>query len=513
MINLFIRAFLCLLLLTSRHAFAAEPYSSIEELIANQKLIRVVLDSGPNFGNQTSSINLMKRIEALGFHGTFEVIYPDDITDKVITLFNLPKQIPSYYEYKNDDKGVIHFINYTEYFNRLKNNQIPSITLSVTGALENDKMHGCLENKECAPYAFDHKFAEFSNSQLFLAMNPWFTSATSPEDTAADYIYTWNAAPKEISSKGTYWIYPHADYDQAKNYLNSHPELTTEKPALKPLIAAIDAKTINVLPVYGYEILKYDYDYGNFPANIIQIITGARYAQLHGASDYNKPLVITVYYNYEKEANELMQFISAANTNNHSENPGLESMKETIKTLGLNQPNVFSVATISDPATINKIKQLKSGQILLISMGSLPNTVFDGLYTYIANNIWPQIREGQNTLNNLLLTGKPHFRCREQWEPRLDLITDTSLKTRLEDFYTMGQNAKPGFCSGINSWTNNDKVYQNFGELLISSNDTNSSFSRYFADLKIDAMKPKNDRIHFALEEVLKLVNEKQLSK
>ncbi len=62
------------------------------------------------------------------------------------------------------------------------------------------------------------------------------------------------------------------------------------------------------------------------------------------------------------------------------------------------------VAGLGEPSTSALLENLHANQILLLSMGPLPKVVFDGLYTHTAENVWPQIREGASTLNDLILS-------------------------------------------------------------------------------------------------------------
>lgn len=187
------------------------------------------------------------------------------------------------------------------------------------------------------------------------------------------------------------------------------------------------------------------------------------------------------------------------------EQPGAEQARKIIRELDLSNPKIFSVASMSDADTIKRIQTLQPGQILLLSMGPLPKIVFDGLFTHTGANIWPQIREGASSFDSLILTGRPHIRCRGDdgmaWEIGYDLVKDASLKARLQNLY-MG-----GFCQNMDTWKNNSNVYQIFGKLIIEANNLNSPFSRYFQDLKIEATKPENDRIRIGLEKAMKIVN------
>jgi hypothetical protein len=110
--------------------------------------------------------------------------------------------------------------------------------------------------------------------------------------------------------------------------------------------------------------------------------------------------------------------------------------------------------------------------------------------------------KGASSFDSLVLTGRPHIRCRGDdraaWEIGYDLVHDENLKVRLQKFYI------GGFCQSMDTWINNSNIYQTLGELIIEANDPNSPFSRYFQDRKREAAKPENDRIRLGLEKAMK---------
>jgi hypothetical protein len=283
-------------------------------------------------------------------------------------------------------------------------------------------------------------------------------------------------------------------------------------PALKTFIEGIDTKQFNILPVYGYpfqeKFNRPEDDEHVFPQNILQVITAARYAQLNGNSELQKPLIIAVFYDYTEEATRLLQLVQQDQWGEYDLMKGATHAKNAIKTLGLRGSNVFSIVSLSDPEASKKIQALLPGQILLISMGPLPKIVFDGIYTHTATNVLPQMREGESSLSALLQTGMPHFRCisyyndeynDSAWELGFELVHDDAMKNRLISFY-----GKNGFCAK-NGWESDPLIYKKVGDLMIEAKNPSSSFSQYFADLKSDTMKPQNDRIYRGLEEALKV--------
>lgn len=482
----------------------AKKYSTVEEFLADQKVIRIAADNTPGFGNQAASAALISRLRQMGFKGQFEFIYANLTTAKIVTLFDLPQNIPDVYF---DAKDGIQFIKLKEFINRHKNKLNEVDALSMIGR---DDDFGCgLARKDGidVEHGMDEldcwNEANLLDVQVHASVSPFYkeTNLLRVRNDPDHKPY-----PQE-GSENKFFVMPVSDLNQAKDYLNNDPRgqaLLKQKPALATFIDGMEKQTFNTLPVYGWTVQLGVHDeediYGYFPGNILQIIAGARYAQLNGSANFRKPLIIPVFYNYEKEATQLLKLVHSENWGEY-EKPGAEQARATIKELNL--ADALSVASISDPNTIQRIQELKPGKILLLWLGPLPKNVFDGLYNYTNTNVWPQIREGANSFNSLILTGRPHIHCGYGWEIGYDLVADPALKSQLENFYE----GNGGFCEGMKTWQENSNIYQDLGNLIIEASDPKSSFAMYFQQLKAEALKKENDRIRYALEGVLKIIN------
>lgn len=490
---------LSLLLSTTTITHASENYHTIEEFLAAQKTIRIASDNTPGYGNQAASASLITRLRAMGFKGKFEFVYSNQTLAKITTLFDLPMDIPdSYYDAKNN----IEFIKLKEFINRHKNKKNELVELGMIGR---DDDFGCgLAEEDGVDIDHGMGILDCSNEANLMDVKQW--AAISPFYDEFNSITKINDDdPKlphaEEGSNNKFFVMPVADLPQAEDYLQ-HDErgkaLVKQKPGLITLINAMKKNDYNILPVYGYtvqmDVCVKAGDKSCFPGNIFKILTAARYAQLKGQLSFRKPLIIPVFYNYDGENKKLGELLQSDNWGQY-EFSGSANARAAIKQLGLS--GALSFANISDANIQEKIQTLKPGQILLLSVGALPKIVFDGMYNHVSDNTWPQIREGANSFNSLILTGKPHFRCGFDWEICFDRVTDAHLKNQLEQFYG-------NFCSVRDTWQTAPEVYQQLGEFFIEASDAKSALDNYFRELKVDALKAENDKIHFTLEDVIK---------
>ncbi len=494
----------CLCFLFSMNVFAKQP--SAEEFLANQNTIRVYVDNGPGYGDQSATISAMGHLRELGFTGKFEVIYGNVTSAKVSTLFNLPSTLPDIYE---DTASNIVFIKMKSHLDNLGKNKITKVDLGITvskgssacGVALDDGLSVDENSLMC-----DNN-ANFFNTKTFIEFNPYFAKT---EPTSISIFDQKHEVQQEDSWKKFYFV-PATTLEQADNYLHKDPAgqaILAQKPGLDALMDGIWNKTINVLPVYGYTIQsdvcnQYGNDSGCFPGNILQVITAARYAQLSGTKEMHKPLVVPVFYNYEKDAAELLQLINADDWGKY-EMPGAANARATIKQLSLR--NAFTIANVSDATTNERIRALKPGDVMLLSLGPLPKIVFDGIYTHTDTNVLPQIREGAGSFNTLVQTGKTHFRCGSKddlaWEMGYDLIDDAGFKAQLQKLYSAN-----GFCDAMRTWQFNPNIYHDLGDSFIAAQDSNSPISKYFMRLKAEANKPDNDRVRYGIDGAIDLLN------
>lgn len=475
-------------------------YSSVKEFLSAQAVIRVEGDNGEGFGNLSTTIRAMERLRERGFQGEYEFIYPARYAQDVMTLFGLSKE-----ELEKGEKNNIHFIKLKNYLEAFKKGEVKKIPLAITGP----KGESLCDFSE---YTDDvDRESLFCSSQANSFNVDVFISVTNDQNAGyppASYFYLNQVKNAYYSNEGKTVILSHlTTLDDVSHYLVTDPngiDLSLRKPAIKTFIDGVRNKAFYVMPVYGSTLhIYWDHTQSYYLRNILQVIMGARYAQLYGPPQLrSKGLVIPVFYNYEAESKKITELL-------HNDNwgdvdfPHSDMAKYGIKQLGL--ADVFSTAALSDPGLDQVLLKLQPGHILLLSMGSLPKLVFDGLYTEVGQDHWPQVREGLDTLNQLMLTGMPHFHCMDYRAGTFDEMPFSNHYPNLkQELKYLNDN----FCTyfGPETMSVPDLAFVMLGNLIIDSQNPVSEFSKYFQEVKMDALKPENDRVNHEIEIAMKIL-------
>jgi hypothetical protein len=494
------------LLITYNAQAAAASTQSVDDFLQKQTLVRVCLSRGPGMGDQANAANVMNHLRQMGYQGKFEVVYENEVVSAVTTVFNLPKTIPPVYD---DANHHIRFIEFNTYEKLLAADQIDVTNFSF----------GMGKSANTCDFENIH-------AKTYAHFVPYFDSRGLNHDATQIDADDLDEEITQIDSGKKYLISPIPTYEQAKDFLHQTPvgkEVMMKKPALQTLLDGIDTNQFNIMFVYGYTLQLYGNGELANAGNILETLAGLRYAQLHGPAELKKPIIVAVFYDYKKDAETILKFIHS-NDWGDAEMPGSAEARAAVQALKLG--DVLTIADIADPDTIRTIQTLPPNSILLLSMGAMPKTVFDGMYNHVGPNILPQVREGAGTFNTLVATGRPSLECaltmhRPQdepsyvaWTPGLDLVSDPVLRQTLQQFY----DSREGYCgmqdvegqsymmpSYAASWR--AKSYQSLGQFVIDAHDVYSPLSQYFQALKADVSNPENDRVRYALTEVIKHVN------
>lgn len=493
---------LLVMLLLTPLASVAKQYFSVEEFVSDQKVIQILIDSTPGYGNQSASMNAMSRLRQLGFSRVFEIVYNDIdsavVKDKVSILFGLPSDFSDDYTVIHPLFGEIHLISLSKQLAKLKDG-IEKVTLSIDGG------------DEFTNYAYE---AKNYNAVMSLSIGPYiqYPSRIKHEQWDEDRVLP--------AAKNKFYVVSVSSLNDAKNFLLHDANgiaLSQKKPALNTLIDGVEKQDFYLLPMYGYTLQARKDSDGEYHAeqlhHVLRIIAGVRYAQQKSKALQEKPIIIGVFYDYTRE----MQFLNTFLQSNHwgeYERLGSATARKVLNALDVK--SVLQFASISDADASDRIKALKPGQLLMLSLEPLPKPVFDGLYNHTGSNMLPAIREGANTFNTLVLTGKPHFRCgdtwRNAWEIGYDyLMTDSQFQTQFQtltdNLCLPDQDTRPEIDGPAESvWLTHETLYRQLGDFILDARNPESALSQYFSNLQAAALKPENDRIRYVLSEALQVL-------
>jgi hypothetical protein len=476
--------------------------AGLTEFLRSQDRIRVLIDDSGNFGNQAANYNLIRRICQMGFQGIFEVIYFADAKDKLQQLFNLAPNAESHFY---SDEHAVEFMTVNEFTKRSQDGIIDRSALGVTGAMDRTPSNW-------AEHKSNKDFADFLNVDIFVRFSPYYNI----DNECNTEIYQRNKSKVIVkkSSCSQMLITPIATLLEAKEYLQKN---TVESPsirnaALLQLISHIEDHSINFQPIYGWTLRE-------SPSNLLNIILGARHAQLTSKNGLHKPLVIGAFFDLDRPNiyQEMVNHVKISNLDilylliffddwgKYNNYVGAEYLKATIKKLTLVES--LRIGYIDSTFTEDQLASLESYQILLLSIPNLPKVVFDGLFTHHAKNIFPPVREGASTLTSLLsVTGRPHMHCRSEmdWEINFNHATP-ELQYTLKVFNQLLCSAKFPFELDFRLWE--QKYFNNpISTFILAANDPMTELSQFFSRLKQDALLPSNDRIAIDLADAVTLV-------
>jgi hypothetical protein len=488
---------------------------TVESYVASQAFIRIMIDAGPGFGNQAANANLIKRLRSLGFAGMIELIYLKKGQDKIFSLFHIPKQSPDDFI---DEESHIRFLSLAQFYKARVSDQVKGIALGMAGALDMDlKSMLLLDNLHAAILHsnFTNKETDFFNVATFVVMSSYYAAFPTR-------IFTPDA-DLTVNDQLKYLVTPTSTFAEANAVLTDQRDgriFLKQKPALGPLFEAINKKNSNYIPMYGYPLVDSDphiakvfgYKHLMWPYNLLEVIAGARYAQIHGDEHLQRAISLLLFYDVNAKMLKQLNDKLLADHWGSAEVPGAREFRETLRSLDI--ANHLRVININNVSTAQQMHLLLPGQLLLILLGSLPQNIFEALYAHTDSNVVMHVREGASSLTSLVMTGQPHLRCaapashehdmNHAWELGYDLASEVGARKQVEEMHSY----HGLFCNGIDKWVQAN-VAEKVGKYILDAHDLQSPLSRYFKRLKQEASLIKNDRIYQVLTKVINLEKKK----
>jgi len=417
------------------------------EFIQSQSKIRLVIDDGPNYGNQAANINLISELRNLGYTGIIEIIYPAMQATKLLELMD------------DEDLHNLKFISAEEYFRGFQSNSqmIEQVTLSMSGAIDESIPKTYLQRfgLNANGVSVSLNYADFFKSKIFIRLSPYHEV-----DKAKTILYLQdNPIPIFLDgSEKQALVVPVATLKDAKSYIHKNPndEYVANHPSVLTIIESIERGDLNFLPAYGKTL----HSTNNFKIFIVSVIDA------YLLSKPSKPLIIGLFFQLNKTS------------------------KSQIKDM-LSSRNV-QLAELSQRYITGIVDNLTSGEILLLEFGNMPKKIFDGLFTFEAENVWPCIREGAGTLTTLIsTTHTPHLYCKANVEWEIDTVNAPEEVKKL--FSMAGKLCGDEISDPMERSAWNSRY-------ILEALNPKSKLSVYYKKYMQDLRSPYNRRLYIALK-------------
>lgn len=462
-------------------------FKKVSEYIQSLAVVRFLFDSGFGFGNQAANANLIARLRDLGFNGIVEVIYPPDIKEKLSVLFNVKTDLPDDFF---DAQSNIRFITAPAFLERRK--ETNPLALGMTGAMDfgYQKTLSYLLKKTPFFSSFNSVSADYLNVDVFLQFSSYHGDRRDlPERIDNRLVFRNHSYPvRQVGSRYQALLTPIARGDFARETLD-------KSTPLRNLLAAIDKKEIYVLPIYGYTAEKN-------PHNLLNLLLGVRYAQLHGLS---KPVVLALLFDLSLEVlNDLKKLIFSllwVSVSKNFDDPMAAKVRSSIHNLALDR--AFHTVPLSNLSS-SIISSWTNDDVVLISIGKLPRDSFNYFFAYQSSVMLPSVFEGASAFNLLSTTSKrPHLYC-GGLDPYWPLNFSSASVQLRNQFMNLTRHACQEPKYWLTSWKNID-VAELIGMFLLQSQDPESELSKFFQEHYDELLK--SDRIMSGLVPAVRLAN------
>lgn len=394
--------------------------------------LRYFVYRSSGFGNQANTVNLMKRMIALGFTNDIELIYDAtngrEVIDKLAVL--LPGLNPANPQPYNLNGVTVTFFRYKETRSATKVNRsvtglVGQVPLCINGGAEMDSIT-------------DMNIANVLLSDYYLQLQPYMWEIVNTADNPLSLILANNAsnavnlAAQESLQKRTFSTRAFgmpAPTEPDWIQLLSIPGVNVASiNRAHSLVNAVAADSVLSFPVYGL----YDGAMIRKPVNgdagdmAFELIAASALAQKTG-EPFKKPIVIGLLNSLLKTTFERLKNYFPLNgeevkSEDFSEMEQDERIAYFIRhwcvenkllqpDTAKNLPgNIYICPTITDSDLTTLLSRLKTegnGGVVVVNLPGLPQDLFNYLYQIAT---LPSVFEGQGTANLALNLGKPFFK-------------------------------------------------------------------------------------------------------
>jgi hypothetical protein len=335
-----------------------DPRSALKGLIDTQQVIRVWISSAPGFGHQAATVTVMKRARQLGYSGTFEVVYAGSIAHKLSTLLpGFQAEISTWQEISGQN---IKAISYAEF---VKQTDMPQRTLGFTGADDD----------------LEFMRPEKLHVQHYLRLQPlgWGES---------HLLSLGNSKPQMIPGLGRIgYTYEVHDTDEsvqrALEDMRRVPNLSGKVAGLETILN--QGASIEIGAIYGVGLI------GDVSGRLRFWVESIRAAQRASPESFRNGVILPIL----SGLNEVE----------------LRALNWELKNLSDSSPRGagrVGVIGVEDPALAAAVRDLGSGDVLLVPTGQVIQSVFEILFK---RSRLPILVAGKNAANLAQLLGKSYL--------------------------------------------------------------------------------------------------------
>jgi hypothetical protein len=364
-----------------------------EEYLEGQTEIRILVGDSANFGHQSSSINIMRSLIALGVEARFTIALwsPGNIgplRQKIAMLLPQFRAMDTDFQVDGRTVKVIDLSNHPN---------LDRAPLGLTGGWD---AHRGLRDDEL-------------NVSNYVQLQPYGW-------TQGDYLIVKRIGGNQHQiDLGDYDLHltrrgfrlPDPEPSKAEWTAITKSAWKTKAKVTRLLANYVDNGLLHLWPMYGIKTL------GQSHCNMINALSGLIEAQERGIAGARRPTVVPVLQALQPaEWTSFQQWVLAYSDGS----PAFNDWRDRVQ-LGARVKTIAMASQVTKENVTLELSKLKNNEFLFVNMGSgldqmetargLPTAVFNYL---MGKATLPPVFEGQNTVELLLNLGRPYMKLSRQ---------------------------------------------------------------------------------------------------
>ncbi|MGE0763031.1 MAG: hypothetical protein AB7N80_07115 [Bdellovibrionales bacterium] len=331
--------------------------SPIEQLptIAALPIIRLVIDNSPGAGHQAASAMVYQRLRELGYQGQVEVLYAAATKERLGFLF------PFFNSEGADDQNLpdlkLRFVS-MDYFQAAPE-RFTSVPLALAGASDHP-----------------HTSPAHYRAAMLLMVQPWkWVYPPSLTIEAAD-VPRRTQILDSIKNRPLIQNLPSLEVRESfwSGQTGFNLDLSAKLPALRAMAEAVPRAEL--APAYGHFMES---------GQALLYAVGFLAAHQREPTLFDRGMVMPVF-------NYLDSYEQVRVAQKLEKSPHLRGRVD--------------VLSVSNPAWIERLKNLGPGQVLIVQVGPAPKAIYE--YLHLMATL-PPVVEGRNSMNLMHLIGKAYL--------------------------------------------------------------------------------------------------------